>query len=111
MLAELFGLLEHTDLDLAELGVLFHELRELDGTRETRGPAADEHDVHWDRFIVGLVLADELVDGQLGLVLSGNERTSSDSELLGAPLETEPHSEAPCNRGAPMPPRQRGLAR
>ena len=74
MLAELFRFFEHADLDLSELGVVLHQLFELDRAREACRSAADEHHVHGNGFGVRLFLTDELVDGKGGLVLSRNER-------------------------------------
>ena len=74
MLAELFRFFEHADLDLSKLGVVFHELFELDRARETCWSAADEHHVHGNGFGVRFFLTDELVDGEGWLVLSRNER-------------------------------------
>ncbi len=81
VLAELAGLLENRDLDLAEaaarLVVPLDEPRELDGPGEPGRACADEHDVHRDRVGVGLLVPDQRL-GKGGLVAQRGDRVGHD---------------------------------
>src|SRR6266550_623320 len=66
-------LLENGDLNVAERAarfvVLLDEARQLDRAGETRRSAADEHNVHRNRFRIGGVADDQSVRRERRLVL------------------------------------------
>jgi hypothetical protein len=72
VLSEGAGLLEHADLNFAERATAFvvglDQPRELDCSGETGGPAADENDVHRNRFGIGRLGEDQPVERKRRLV-------------------------------------------